>query len=115
MIRKSLVAAAAGIAVLAAASLAPSRAQAMPLGLPAGAIDQIDMTQAVALCFYIDGWNGPGLYQCGYRLRRGLGWHGHRDGQPGHRPDPEDLRPLPRRGGRRPGRIGFPVEFTIQN
>jgi|KBSSwiStaDraftv2_1062776.scaffolds.fasta_scaffold337542_1 hypothetical protein len=80
MIRKSLVAAAAGIAVLAAASLAPSRAQAMPLGLPAGAIDQIDMTQAVALCFYIDGWNGPGLYQCGYRLRRGLGWHGHRDG-----------------------------------
>jgi hypothetical protein len=80
MIRKSLVAAAAGIAILAAFSFAPSRAQAMPLGLPAGAIDQIDMTQAVALCFYIDGWNGPGLYECGYRMRRGHGWHGRRDG-----------------------------------
>ena len=79
MIRKSLVAAAAGIAILAAASLAPSRAQAMPLGLPAGAIDQIDITEAVALCFYIDGWNGPGLYECGYRVRRGYGWHGRRD------------------------------------
>ena len=80
MIRKSLVAAAAGIAILAAFSLAPSRAQAMPLGLPAGAIDQIGMTEAVALCFYIDGWNGPGLYECGYRMRRGYGWHGRRDG-----------------------------------
>jgi hypothetical protein len=52
----------------------------MPNGLPAAAIDQIDITEAVALCFYIDGWNGPGLYQCGYRMRRGFGWHGHRGG-----------------------------------
>ena len=80
MIRKALVTAAAGIAIIAASSLASSRANAMPNGLPAAAIDQIDITEAVALCFYIDGWNGPGLYQCGYRLRRGFGWHGHRGG-----------------------------------
>jgi hypothetical protein len=81
MIRKVLITAAAGIAIVAAGSLAPSRANAMPLGLPAAAIDEIDMTQAVALCFYIDGWNGPGMYQCGYRMRRGHGWHGRRDGE----------------------------------
>ena len=80
MIRKALVTAAAGIALIAASSLAPSRASAMPNGLPAAAIDQIDITEAVALCFYIDGWNGPGMYQCGYRIRRGFGWHGPRGG-----------------------------------
>jgi hypothetical protein len=32
----------------------------------------------VALCFYIDGWNGPGMYDCGFRHRRGHGWHGKR-------------------------------------
>ncbi len=80
MIRKFLIAAAAAIAIVAAGPLAPSRAHAMPLGLLAGAVDQIDMTEAVALCFYVDGWNGPGMYQCGYRMRRGYGWHGHRDG-----------------------------------
>ena len=79
MIRKALVIAAAGIAI-AASSLAPSRANAMPNGLPAAAVDQIDITEAVALCFYIDGWNGPGMYQCGYRIRRGFGWHGPRGG-----------------------------------
>jgi hypothetical protein len=30
----------------------------------------------VAICFYLDGWNGPGFYECGYRHRRGHGWHG---------------------------------------
>jgi|SRR3954452_16400711 uncharacterized membrane protein YgcG len=80
MIRKALVTAAAGIAIIAASSFAPSRANAMPMGLPAAAIDQIDITEAVALCFYIDGWNGPGMYQCGYRMRRGYGWHGARSG-----------------------------------
>ena len=78
MIRKILVA--AGIAIAATGSLASSRANAMPIGLPAAALDQIDMTEAVALCFYVDGWNGPGMYQCGYRLRRGFGWHGARRG-----------------------------------
>ena len=80
MIRKVLITAAAGIAIVAAGSLASSRANAMPLGLPAAAIDQIDITEAVALCFYVDGWNGPGMYQCGYRMRRGfwLAWPSRR-------------------------------------
>jgi hypothetical protein len=45
MIRKALVTAAAGIAIIAASSLASSRANAMPNGLPAAAIDQIDITE----------------------------------------------------------------------
>ena len=85
MIRKVLITAAAVLAIVAAGSLTAPRANAMPLGLPADAIDQIDMTQAVALCFYLDGWNGPGMYQCGYRMRRGYGWHGRRDGGGGRR------------------------------
>jgi hypothetical protein len=80
MIRKVLITLAAGVAIVAAGSLASSRANAMPIGLPAAAIDQIDITESVALCFYVDGWNGPGLYQCGYRMRRGFGWHGARRG-----------------------------------
>jgi hypothetical protein len=80
--RKFLITAAASVAIIAAGSLTSSRADAMPLGLPAGAVDQIDMTTPVALCFYIDGWNGPGMYQCGYRLRRGYGWHGRRHAPP---------------------------------
>ena len=52
----------------------------MPIGLPADIADQIDIVEPVAFCFYVDGWNGPGLYQCGYRLRRGFGWHGARGG-----------------------------------
>jgi hypothetical protein len=27
-------------------------------------------------CWYVDGWNGPGWYWCGYALRRGHGWGG---------------------------------------
>jgi hypothetical protein len=80
MIRKILITAATGIAFVAAGSLMSPRAQAMPLGLPADAADQLNIVDTVALCFYIDGWNGPGMYQCGYRSRRGMGWHGRRDG-----------------------------------
>jgi hypothetical protein len=29
-------------------------------------------------CWYDDGWNGPGWYWCGYRLRHGFGWGGER-------------------------------------
>jgi hypothetical protein len=78
--RKLLLTAAATIAIAAAGSLTSSRVEAMPLGLPSGAVDQIDMATPVALCFYIDGWNGPGMYQCGFRHRRGYGWHGRRGG-----------------------------------
>jgi hypothetical protein len=83
MLRKSLIIAAAGLAIIGTGSLT-SRASAMPLGLPAAAIDQMNIVDSVALCFYVDGWNGPGLYQCGDRLRRGYGWHGHRHGGGGH-------------------------------
>jgi hypothetical protein len=82
MIRKFFITAAAVAGVFAAGALTAPRADAMPLGVPAGAVDQIDMTNNVALCFYIDGWNGPGMYQCGYRLRRGYGWHGRRHAPP---------------------------------
>ena len=80
MLRKSLIVAAAAIAIAATGALAPSRAQAMPLGLPVDVADQMNIVDPVALCFYFDGWNGPGMYQCGYRFRRGFGWHGHRGG-----------------------------------
>jgi uncharacterized membrane protein YgcG len=79
MIRKALIIAAAGIAIAAAGSLT-SRANAMPLGMPADTADQMNLVDPVALCFYVDGWNGPGLYECGYRFRRGFGWHGARRG-----------------------------------
>ena len=71
--RKFLIAAALTLAVTG--SLAGSRAEAMtPAPLtPPNIVDQ------VALCFYFDGWNGPGMYQCGYRHRRGHGWHGPRE------------------------------------
>jgi hypothetical protein len=28
-------------------------------------------------CFYIDAWNGPGWYRCGYHWREGYGWGGY--------------------------------------
>ena len=80
MIRKTLTVAAFGIAIAAACSFTPSRAEAMPLGVPAGAADPLNIVESVAFCFYIDGWNGPGMYECGFRHRRGMGWHGERRG-----------------------------------
>jgi hypothetical protein len=71
--RKFLLAAAAATTILAAGS-----ANAMPA---AGDITVDNPATKVAICFYLDGWNGPGFYDCGYRHRRGHGWHGkHRDG-----------------------------------
>ena len=69
--------------VLAAGALVPSRAEASPLSASMGAnaaIEALSPIQNVAFCFYVDGWNGPGLYECGFRNRQGLGWHGHREG-----------------------------------
>ena len=77
--RKFLIAAVAGLTVVVAGSPTASRAATIPLALPADLINQLNMIDQVALCFYLDGWNGPGMYQCGYRHRRGLGWHGRRD------------------------------------
>jgi hypothetical protein len=67
----------AAVAVLTTVSLMPNRAAAMPLGgladIPA-ALKQVSPIEKAALCFYLDGWNGPGLYQCGYRHRHGEGF-----------------------------------------
>jgi hypothetical protein len=66
-------------AVLTVSALMSSGASAAPLGgrLP---INDLNPVQNVAICFYVDGWNGPGLYDCGFRHRRGYGWHGRREG-----------------------------------
>jgi hypothetical protein len=81
--RRFLLTLSAAAAVLSAGALVPSGASATPLGAPTGlrlVIDDMNPIQDVAICFYVDGWNGPGLYECGYRHRRGAGWHGRRDG-----------------------------------
>ena len=67
----------AAVAVLTTVSLMPYRAAAIPLSGLADitlASEQIDPIEKAALCFYFDGWNGPGLYQCGYRHRHGEGF-----------------------------------------
>ncbi|HLQ88795.1 MAG TPA: hypothetical protein VK148_02030 [Xanthobacteraceae bacterium] len=64
-------------AILASASCFSSAAQAMPVGIPSA--DGLSVTENVAVCFYLDGWNGPGLYECGFRRRHGLGWVGVRE------------------------------------
>ena len=68
---------AAAAAILATAALIPNCAAAIPFGgladIPA-AIEPVSPMEKVALCFYFDGWNGPGLYQCGYRRRYGEGF-----------------------------------------
>ncbi len=78
--RKFLLAATAGLAIVSAGSLTATRANAMPVGAPAGLIDEMNLVDNVRLCFYVDGWNGPGLYECGFRFRRGMGFHGRRGG-----------------------------------
>src|SRR5262252_4796968 len=68
---------AAAAAILATAALMPNCAAAIPFGgladIPA-AVELVGPIEKVALCFYFDGWNGPGLYQCGYRRRYGEGF-----------------------------------------
>jgi hypothetical protein len=74
-----LLAFAATTAILAWGSLSPNSAQASPLNALKSlqlATEGLELTQNVQLCFYLDGWNGPGFYRCGYQHRRGLGWHG---------------------------------------
>ena len=86
--RKILIAAAAGLTIVAASSLTAPLAEAMPLALPL--TNQFNIDEQVALCFYIDGWNGPGMYECGYRHRRGFGWHGPRSDERGRELRHED-------------------------
>jgi hypothetical protein len=77
---KFLITAAAITAFFAAAG----SASAMP-GTAGNIVVDSPVTK-VAICFYIDGWNGPGFYECGYRHRRGHGWHGkhHHSGKSHH-------------------------------
>ena len=75
--RKFLIA--AGLAAAVAGLLTAPRAEAMTFSLPTGMTNQLNIIEQVALCFYLDGWNGPGMYECGYRYRHGYGWHGPRD------------------------------------
>jgi len=79
--RKFLMAAAAGLTVVVAGSLTAPGAGATRLALPPGVTDQLNLVEQVAFCFYVDGWNGPGMYECGYRHRHGEGWHGPREGR----------------------------------
>jgi len=67
----------AAMAILTTASVIPNCAAAIPLGGLADiplALEQVNPIEKVALCFYFDGWNGPGLYQCGYGRRYGEGF-----------------------------------------
>jgi hypothetical protein len=69
----------AAIAIVMTASMTPNCAAAIPLAGVAEiprALEQVNPIERVALCFYLDGWNGPGLYQCGYRRRFGEGFVG---------------------------------------
>ncbi|BAT60120.1 hypothetical protein GJW-30_1_02655 [Variibacter gotjawalensis] len=56
---------------LAIAAISPADASAFPraVGSVASLID-------ARVCFYPDGWKGPGLYECGYQFNRGFGWLG---------------------------------------
>jgi hypothetical protein len=80
--RKFSITIAAATALVAGFGGNTQRAEATPLGAPAGillAVDGVDAIENVARCFYVDGWHGPGFYRCGYRYRRGEGWYGPRE------------------------------------
>ena len=69
--RHILMTGSAAAAILASSLFA---VQAMPASVPT--VD--GLTQNVAACFYVDGWRGPGMYECGFRHRQGRGWIGER-------------------------------------
>jgi hypothetical protein len=67
----------AAAAILMTPSLTQNCAAAIPLSGLADiplALEPVNPIEKVALCFYLDGWNGPGLYECGYRYRHGEGF-----------------------------------------
>jgi len=72
-----LLTATAATAILTTTSLIPDCAAAIPLRGQADiptALELVTPIEKVALCFYFDGWNNPGLYECGYRRRYGEGF-----------------------------------------
>ncbi len=79
----SIKAALAGVMI--AGTVLIGSAQAGPLGSLDGVRSAIDPHTIVErahmwanqnFCWYEDGWNGAGWYQCGYAGRKGLGWGG---------------------------------------
>jgi hypothetical protein len=79
----------AAATVLATGLLASSPVAASPLSASMGTnlpVEALAPIENVAVCFYANGWNGPGLYECGSYRRHGYGWHGPRvgDGRNGH-------------------------------
>jgi hypothetical protein len=75
--QRLLPTATAATAILTTALLMPNCADAVPPGGLADiprALEDVNPIEKVALCFYVDGWNGPGLYQCGFRRRFGQGF-----------------------------------------
>jgi hypothetical protein len=72
-----------------AALLAGAATETKAFTAPAGggltdaaeSMDFVEKTQVFVragrrYCFYVDAWNGPGWYRCGYAFRRGLGFGG---------------------------------------
>ena len=104
--RRILLTFGAAAVILTTAPLVPSRAGATPLGAPARIPLAVEIApiENVALCFYVDGWNGPGLYQCGYRFRRGEGWYGRREERREFREERREERWRERREERREDR-----------
>jgi hypothetical protein len=75
-----LLAAVAGFGLI---GLSTPRADAVTIASPASlraGLEAVNLIENVAFCFYEDGWNGPGFYECGFQRRQGQGWHGPRDG-----------------------------------
>ncbi len=81
--RTFLIAATAAMAMGAAA---PAHAFTVPAGGGlsgvADAVGIVDDAQVMVYggrqyCFYLDAWNGPGWYRCGYAWRRGIGFGGY--------------------------------------
>jgi hypothetical protein len=77
------------IAAAAAMTIGIASAPAQAFTLPAGgglsgagdAVTIIDDAQVFVFggrpyCFYVDAWNGPGWYRCGYAWRQGIGFGG---------------------------------------
>jgi hypothetical protein len=104
--RRIFLTVAAAAVILTTGSLVPNCAEATPLGAPASIPLAVELApiENVALCFYVDGWNGPGLYQCGYRFRRGEGWYGRREGRREFREERREERRGERREERREDR-----------
>ncbi len=65
----------AAVAILMSPSLVQNSSAAISLSGLADiplALERDNPIEKVALCFYLDGWNGPGLYEAGRLLPCGL-------------------------------------------